>query len=356
MRPALFADEADSLQHRLERGIVVVRRAGGDLRPEVLEAAEHFLRGFRNRRTSITYCTGLARYLRWCSETNVDPFEARPSQGRLFLASLSDLTPRTSDIYVTAVKSFYSALIGDELTAFDPLRRIKASRAGVRTPTPALTLDEFNRVLAPLADAIAGGNASYVDQRDFVLLFVGGRLGARGVSLRLATWGDWRPDGVRGSLTVALKGQATAALQVPEDVAIALEGWRAVVEEAIGRAVLAPDAVFPRCGSDSELRRTGRRSLQGMKGPSLSGLVKGRFRDAGIEGPRMATHVLRATAATIAHEAGASIEEIQHTLVHATPAMTETYIRRMRRQTSADRWSTSVGWPQRAMGAHEGTR
>jgi hypothetical protein len=67
-----------------------------------------------------------------------------------------------------------------------------------------------------------------------------------------------------------------------------------------------------------------------MKGPSLSGIVKRRFHEAGMDGRRMAANVLRATSATIAHEAGASIEEIQHTLVHASPAMTETYIRRMR--------------------------
>jgi hypothetical protein len=94
--------------------------------------AEQFLRGFRNRRTAVTYGTGLAWYFRWCSQANVDPFEARPSHGRLFLASLSS----------------YCAAIDDELTVADPLRRVRASRAGVRTPTPALTVIEFDRVLA----------------------------------------------------------------------------------------------------------------------------------------------------------------------------------------------------------------
>lgn len=121
MRPSLHSTEAESLHHRLERGIAAVLRSGQGLRPEVLEAAEAFLGGFPNLRTSITYCTGLARYFRWCSAVGIDPFDARPSQGRLFAASLHGLSPRTADAYVTAVKDFYAVAVADELTVADPL-------------------------------------------------------------------------------------------------------------------------------------------------------------------------------------------------------------------------------------------
>lgn len=342
MRPTTYEDEAGRFQAKLIRGIERVRLAGAALENAPVEAAVRFLEGYPNRRTSNTYTSGLSRYFAWCVEQGVDPFTAKRSDGRIFVSSMAHLAPKTRDNYVAAVKGFYRSASDDELTEADPLGRYRVKKGTTQTPTPALTLDEFESVLRPLAERIATATASLVEERDFALVFVAGRLGARSISMRLLTWGGWRHRSPRGDLSLMLKGEATLTLDVPPDVAETLEAWKAVLEGAIGRRVRAGDAVVPRIGSAPELRRSGAGRLQTMTGEALWAIVKGRYRDVGLEAPRLAFHALRATSATVAHESGASVEEIQHTLGHASRAMTERYIRRTRRRCAADSWTTGL--------------
>jgi integrase/recombinase XerD len=342
VRPTTYPDEAGRFEAKLARGLAGVRAVGAPLGAAPVEAAVRFLEGFPNRRTAVTYVCGITRYFAWCVERGVDPFTARRSDGPIFVAGMAHLAPKTRDSYVAAVKGFYGAAADDGLTEADPLARYRTRSGTVRTPTPALTLEEFESVLRPLAGRIAASAASLVEERDFALVYVAGRMGARSISMRLLTWAGWLHREQPGDLRLLLKGEMTQTLDVPPDVAQILEAWKAVLEAVLGRRVWPADAVFPRIGSAPELRRAGAGRLQTMTGEALWTIVKGRFRDAGLEGPRLAFHALRATSATVAHEAGATIEEIQHTLGHASPSTSAVYIRRIRRRSAADSWTMNL--------------
>ena len=66
--------------------------------------------------------------------------------------------------------------------------------------------------------------------------------------------------------------------------------------------------------------------------------AKNRYFDAGLSAPRLAFHALRATGSTLAHEAGATEEEIQATGGWESRAMVDLYIKRRQTQSALGRW------------------
>lgn len=89
------------------------------------------------------------------------------------------------------------------------------------------------------------------------------------------------------------------------------------------------------------------RTEEGFAAPfapySISQRIRARLLDVGLEGPRYSSHAMRATSATLAHEHGASIEEVQDQLGHASSPQTQVYIRRsVARPAAAARWSIQL--------------
>ena len=344
MRPVTYRNEEERFARKLERGRTAVQSAGQGLDPVVLDSADRHLRGLENLRTATTYCTGLKTFFHWCKVEVVDPLEMRPSDARLFRASLGHLAPNTRDSYLGAVSSLFNAMLDDDKADRNPFVRVRVRAPAVQTETPALTLAEYERVLGLIATSIAHGDSSLVERRDYAIIYVAGRLGIRAISARLLRWRDWRPIGDRGELTVYLKGEKRLKLDVPPDVARTLEEWKVCLTAGAGRDMKPSDAVFPPIGSESELVRAakGGKPLRTITGESLWAIVRGRFLDVGLEAPRMGFHVLRATSATLADEADVPIEVIQDTLGHASPETTRIYLKRRGRRMAADAWTPSL--------------
>jgi integrase len=344
MRRPKYDSDLGRAEARRERGRARVLAAAEPLGPVVAKTADRFIDAYPNPRTMSTYATGLLRLFGWCVATSTPILTMRRSDARLFAATISDVAPTTAESYLTAARAFFGFAVDEEVAGRNPFNRGPGSRKPApepRTPTPALTEEEFRDVLRPLRRRIEAGTATVVEERDYALLAMGGRLGQRSISMRTLTWGDWVATRGRTEGSFYIKANRRLKLPVPADVAALVERWHGVLEAAIGRPLRPADHVFPGVGSDAEIARIGEETLPSMTGEALSGIATRRFRDAGLEGPRLSFHALRATMTTIGHEHGATNEELQTAGGWRDPKMPDVYTRRYRadQRRAADRWS-----------------
>lgn len=281
-----YASEHDREQAMLERMVVRLRAAGEPLGAEVLDTAELFIRSQAVIHTANAYARALLRYFGWCVANAVDPWKARHGHAGMFTASLHELAPGTRRNYVIATRSFYRYAVIDEVIANDPFRLVKTPQPDAATPTPALTQQQ---------------------------------------------------------LSFIQKGGGGHTLILPPEDADILEAWRADLTGAIGREVTGQEPVFPNIGHRTLALAAA--PLAVMTRAGLRDAVKARYLAVGLRAKRLAFHALRATSATIGHEMGASLEEIQQTGGWKSQKMVELYIKRRTPRTALHRWSLDLDDP-----------
>lgn len=179
--------------------------------------------------------------------------------------------------------------------------------------------------------------------RDFMIIYVAGRIGLRTIEIVRSTFGDMRTIGDQPRLTVHGKGDRHDDVTLPKDVVIWIEIWRIILEHELGRPIRASDAMFPKIGCDrAALRRSTARGepLQPPSGRQIAARVTTWLATIGVEGRRAAPHLLRASAATIAFEHNADLPSIQRMLRHESLATTLRYLARLAsRPSAASSWT-----------------
>lgn len=307
--------------------------------------AVRFIGGIQSPLTCLTYASHLRRYFRWCLAQSLDPFAVRRSDARAYLAQHAHLAPRTRAAACTAARSFYSAAIDDEVLDKNPFDRVNPTSAQPKVRTPALTESQFADVLEGIRQSMVRHPGRLVHERDYVLVYLMGRLGPRRISVAGATWGALGAEAGQVQLTFRLKRDRYETLDVPDDVVPLLERWRHLLAAAIGRPLRATDGIFPPVGPMARVlpyRRGADAALPALTEASISWQVRARFFDVGIVGRRFSAHCLRATSATVAYEHGAPVSEIQLMLSHLNRSQTEAYIRRRRVGSAAARWTPTA--------------
>ena len=223
----------------------------------------------------------------------------------------------------------------------NPFRGVKSPSNEPITPTPALTLLQFEHLLTMIRADFGHADGDRCARRDFAMVYLMGRLGLRREETRKLHWGDLRGTGDAVTLTVHGKGDKYADVHVPHDVDEVLRSWSEVLAIAVGQ-VPGPDApIFPALGA---AHRYVKERMWPLSVFSVGAIVRRRMIDAGFDGPRYGAHALRATAATVAHENGADLLAISRLLRHANPKTTERYIKTSenRRTSAAESWRGPV--------------
>ena len=183
-----------------------------------------------------------------------------------------------------------------------------------------------------------------IDARDYALLYLCGRLGPRRISLGTLRWGSLVVEASAAVIAFHVKGDRYDRVLAPPDVLAVLATWHKELAVALGRPLRAEDAVFPPVGAKTrDIGPGSGAALEPMTTSSISYQVRHRFAHVGIVGPGFAAHALRATAATVAYENGATVEEIQAMLGHLNRPQTEAYIRRRLIRSAAARWVPGDG-------------
>ena len=338
-----YATEHDREKAEFNRMVARMREAGVPFGLEVVDTAERFVRGRTIVHTGTAYARALLRYFRWCGEAAVHPWQARHSHAEMFHASLEELAPGTRRNFVIAARSFYRFAVIDEVISKDPFRYVKAPAPDPIDPTPAFTMDQLVAILRPMHRKIADGTATLCDRRDYAMIRLDARIGARLVSVTDMTWGGWAYRGSDGVLSYIQKGGGGHSVVLPPEDADVLEAWRAALAAALERDLRDHEPIFPKFGP--RRRTLPSTDLRPMMRSGLRDAVKARYLAVGLRGRRLAFHALRATSATISSENGATIEQIQKTGGWKSHKMAELYIKRHSGANALQHWSINLDEP-----------
>lgn len=315
-----------------------------------------------NPRTGRSYAQGLRVFLQFCEEMNTHPFNLGRhdiERYRPWLDGRFSATPTANHRWGVARRFLDYARAHHKMVRHTRLARRPNPFLGQKAPKiisrepNALTEHQFHDLVTVLLmnpDALPGREVDAPTEtdplfriRDFVIIFVAGRIGLRTIEIIRSTFGDRRTIRDQPRLTVHGKGNREDDMTLPEDVVNLIEIWRVILEHELGRPIRGSDALFPKVGRErSALRRALARGepLQPPSGRLIAGRVKRWFAVIGVTGHRSAPHLLRSTAATLAFENEADLLAIQRMLRHASLATTVAYIARLvDRPSAASTWT-----------------
>lgn len=299
--------------------------------------------------SAYTYVLIYLKYLRWCEAQAVDPLAADATHARAWQGSLRHLSQKTANAYVLAIAGLYREAQLEGLLVRSPFDRLRVRNVKPETPSPALLPDELKRFLQVFAAELrSSGDVSLAPQRDFAIAYLMARAGLRRIEVARLTWGDLGRGALPTTLSVLGKGSKRAMVHLPSDVSATLANLRYRLESNLGRSVRRDEAVFPRLvGGGSTIVRSGG-SMVPLAPPTISGLIRRRMEDAGLDGPRYSAHALRATAATEAYRACKDIVEVSHMLRHESIETTRLYLRRIGEpeNAAAGSWRPEIDDPE----------
>jgi site-specific recombinase XerD len=293
--------------------------AGGDL--EVL--LREWLVGYASVNTREAYRRDIAHWLGFLHASDVDPLTgARRVHTHAWLRAqeTAGAAAASRARRLAAVSAFYGWLIAEDRTdranpaAIDPKRKPKVDQRASRTP--GLSRAQAEALLAA-ADADTGPQAARTATVVALLLYTGLRVGEL-VGADVEQLGHDRGHRV---LRFTAKGGGQHLVALPAPVTRRLDAYLA------GRADLTAARVpVPAGQAGARPRRplvataTGGRLDRGAVTRLLTRLAQ----TAKIP-VRMSPHVLRHTCATLARDAGATLEDVQDQLGHADARTTRRY-------------------------------
>lgn len=278
-----------------------------------------------SERTRDTYTKNIKRFANWLTANEITtPTRADVIQYRDELAQ--EHKPATVHGYIVAVKLFFQWLeyegLYQNITA-----HIKNAKVDLYHKKDPLTSKQAGKVLDSLdLDKLSG-------LRDYAIIALMLTTGLRTRSITLADIGDLGTlDGIP-VLYYQGKGHQEKAdfVKLSEPVRAALSRYL--------KARGSEPASSPLFVSTAH-RNQGER----ITTRSISRIVKNALKAAGLESDRLTAHSLRHTAATLALQNGASLDEVQQLLGHKNINITMVYLHTLERvnNTSSDRITAAI--------------
>lgn len=306
--------------------------------------ARALLREYESVSTVRRYARILSAFLSFFALEGVDPLgqAIRPTI-RAWWTSTAGYAAMRRRAYLYTVRRFYRQAGSEGLFLYDPTFGIRApklkSLADRKRSTPALTQDQVLLLLGAIEAELSHPDRRLHAVRDLLAINLMMRLGLRSCEVASLTWSSFVPDytgGVdqfgdpAGYLEFSsAKGGDDARLYVPGDVWRLASTVRLAYGQAFGRPMADEDPVIVSF-KGTRLGFPTVKPLPHMLPTTISArIVADRLYQIGLpKRRRYAAHCLRATAITLAHESGASLNACRLLARHATLEMTQFYVKR----------------------------
>jgi integrase len=294
-----------------------------------------------NLSTAFMYSRAIGGWLAWCEGSDVDPGTARVLDARRYLTVLASRTANKSmAVYCAAARKFYRAAIESELAVGNPFVGVGPSNEKPKEETPALTEQEFDRVLDIIEANARASTRPLSIWRDFTVVYLAGRIGIRRIELIRLDGSAPRRDEAGWLLRVDGKGDDHGLMRLPADCGAVIEFWRGMLEQALGRPLTPSEPLLPQIGNRLAPPLDASGHLVHLAPGSVTRMVSKYLKAADLEGPRLAAHCLRSTAATIGYEHTRDLDRVQRLLRHARRETTIPYVKRWeaKHASVADEW------------------
>jgi integrase/recombinase XerD len=292
---------------------VVPSRRRGEPVPRWVETIPGFCRSLflaLSEGTCRTYLEALSRYIREVG----DPLEVSPAEVEAFLARSAtrpgpggEPRPRAAStrvVELAALRRYHRWAVREGLRPDDPTATIELRAAEPYRDLTALSADQVRSLLAAIPDSDEGTRL-----RCLLLWYL--LSGRRRVEILRLRWGDL--DLEAGTYTYTRKGgrsEKRSLLPVLRDLTLAY-ARRCKVSTRPDRPV------FP-----------GRFGNEALSPRHVTRLITRAAAQADLP-TRRPVHALRHSYARLLREVGASVEDVQHSLDHASLATTTTYLRKL---------------------------
>lgn len=262
-----------------------------------------FLATYRSASTRRAYHADMKQWFAFLDQWSVSITDATHRHVALYFEMVSaHLSPATSNRRIAAVRAYYDHLIRLDVVTVNPAKIVKLHRMEKISETPALTVDEVKALLT---------TAKSHSPRAYALVAVLLHTGARISEILSATVSDLGHESGFTTLTVTRKGGKRQKLVLNESAWSALDAYlnTSTSEDALVKFYNRP--IFTTSTGNA------------MDAPAAFRLLDALSKKADIK--HVSAHVLRATHATLALEAGVPIHHLQDSLGHASMDTTQRY-------------------------------
>ncbi|HEX6500464.1 MAG TPA: tyrosine-type recombinase/integrase [Micromonosporaceae bacterium] len=287
---------------------------GGDGLPAVTAA---WLWSYReSQHTRAAYARDVRDFLAWCAQRRLDPLvDVRRSHADAYAAHLANaaqprtgrpLAPTSVARRLSALSSWYAYLVDSGLTGHNPMARVRRPRIDRdHTATVGLSSAEAAALLAATGDDPTLGAAGAAALLGFLV-----QIGARVSEVCALDVTDLGYDSGHRTVRLRMKGGKTRTRAVPPSLSDTLARYL----DDRGSPLAGPLFVTV------DGRRVDRHTVYRF--------VRRAARAAGLpNADRITPHSFRHAWATLARQAGASLEQRQYALGHADPRTTQRYDR-----------------------------
>lgn len=266
--------------------------------------------------TRAAYARDVRDFLAWCAERRLDPLlDVRRTHADAYAAQLANAAqPRTGRPLaaasvarrLSALSSWYAYLLDSGLAGHNPMARVRRPRIDRdHTATVGLSSTEAAALLGAAGDDPSLGAAGAAALLGFLV-----QIGARVSEVCALDVTDLGFDSGHRTVRLRMKGGKTRTRAVPATLSATLADYLA------GRGGPAGGALFVTVDG----RRVDRHTVYRF--------VRRVARAAGLaNADRITPHSFRHAWATLARQAGASLEQRQYALGHADPRTTQRYDR-----------------------------
>src|SRR5574341_2165717 len=277
-------------------------------------AVQVYLSGRPSPHTQRNYAARLKRFVQWYGEQPASPFVALL---REYISALErdGLAPRSVQAHVNTIKGMLRMA-----AALDETGALASALPQLSLATPPAVKGELqgDRLGERQRQALinAPGTQTHKGQRDTAILALLSVLGLRRSEICNLNWSHLAElDGHKVIQNLHGKHGRVRTIKLP----VAL--WRRIMEYAEQAGLsTAPDApVFVRAVNGDHVQHGRRLSPTG-----IAKIVQDYTTRLGLDG--ISPHDLRRTAARLSRDGGASIEQVQMMLGHASPQTTSAYI------------------------------
>lgn len=260
-----------------------------------------------SQKSTETYRRAIVAFLKWAnSEEITQPTRIDLINYRSFC--MAQHKAATANMYITAVRLFFSWLAQEGIypNVAEHLKGIKTDRNFHKKGY--LSGEQAHTVIANIDRNTLQG------KRDFAMITLMLTTGLRTIEVSRANVADLQNQGNSKALFIQGKGYNDNA----ECVLISPEVETAIYDYLNARKAKASEPLFTSLSHNNGGQR--------MTTRSISGIAKDAMKAAGFNSDRLTAHSFRHTAGTLALMNGASLEQVQQMLRHASINTTMIYM------------------------------
>jgi integrase/recombinase XerD len=260
------------------------------------------------------YRSDWRRWCEWLLARNIAPAAASAAVVQRYLLYMGDrkLKKSTRARALAVLRKVYAAYVRAGVMVANPAREADNIRVSSDPSTPWMSADQLRILIAPPSR----GELTWRQHRDWLVMLTLAGTGLRRRDIARILWSDLvEVDRGKYVLRVTVKGDKQGMVSVPSWVLAEMSEW-ATRSGATFKSKLPvfPSQDGPRADKD-----------RFISDGTVRNIVKRAAKNAGVD-PRTATpHAIRRSFTTIAIQRGATLEDLQATLLHASKATTEKY-------------------------------